>query len=471
MKKQHGFSLSEAFRVPYERQVVYFVLLLLVFFAFTEVIAVSFMRKMDYKWKRSRESAFLVIRDEVAKLVSRPEEEARRRLRELVENADIRRIALFQQDGTVLFDTSPFSEKVTIPPRDHFETVQLHREGGFIATSYWSRLPFEGASEVLLVLFSPREEMPYFLRLLRINSFIRIGGTIVGFILGVYFIVFVLSPFRRMGTAAALLKKKDVSSVDEIVTTFNESMQELRRLYAQEKRKVSRMEKEMSLKEHLASLGEMSAGIAHEFRNALGSIIGFTDLALKEHGGDEYLAKVKREAEALNRVVTEFLFFAKPQHLAKEHFSLEREITALISDIPGNITASVHMDGLPDIYGDKNLIRRAFSNIILNACESMPDGGDLSFTGVFHPRKETVSLLVKDEGKGIPQRIRKEVFTPFFSTKADGAGLGLSIVYKIVTLHSGSVQIKSSRRGTTVAVELPVGGITAHEKEEVKGKK
>lgn len=468
MKRQHRFSLREAFRVPYERQVVYFVLLLLVFFAFTEIISVSFIRKMDYKWRRSRESEFTVIRGEVAKLLSRPEEEARNRLRELIEHDYLRRIAVLRQDGTVLFDTSPFSEKVEIPPQDHFETVLLRREGGVIAPMYWSRLPFEGGIEVCMVLFSPREEIPYFLRLLRINSFIRIAGTIVGFVLGIYFIVFVLSPFRRMGTAAAVFKKKEISSVDEIVSTFNESMQELHRLYAQEKRKVSRMEKEISLKEHLASLGEMSAGIAHEFRNALGSIIGFTDLALKEHGRDEYLQKVKNEAEALNRVVTEFLFFAKPQHLTRERFSLKGEITSLMSDIPDDIAPSLHMDGLPDIYGDRDLIRRAFSNIILNACESMPDGGKLLVTGVFHPRKDTVTLMVRDEGKGIPSRIRKEVFTPFFSTKADGAGLGLSIVHKIVTLHDGSVRMKSSRRGTTVEVELPAGAITASEKEKVK---
>lgn len=457
MKKQETFSLREAFRVPYERQVVYFVLLLLVFFGFMEVIAVSFIRKMDYKWMFSRESEFLVARAEVAKILTRPEEEARNRLRELVEKPQLRRIAVIQPDGTVLHDTSPFSEKLTVPSLDHFEKVHLHREAGFIATSYWSRMHLEGGSIVYLVLFSPREELPYFLRLLRLNSYIQIGGTVLGFVLGIYFIIFVLTPFRRMGEAAAVLKKKDISSVDEVVATFNESMRELRRLYSLEKQKVSRMEKEISLKEHLASLGEMSAGIAHEFRNALGSIIGFTELALKQKGEDEYLRKVKKEAEALNKVVTEFLFFAKPQTLQKDRFSLKDEISSLVAYAPGRITVALTLDDLPDVYADKHLIKRMFTNILLNAYESMPDGGKVSIDSVVHPRKDTISIVVKDEGKGIPSRTRKEVFTPFYSTKADGAGLGLSIVYKIVTLHNGAVQLKSSRRGTAVEVELPVG--------------
>jgi signal transduction histidine kinase len=456
MKDRAPFSLKEAFRVPYERQVVYFVLLLLVFFAFTEVMAISFIRKMDYRWMGSKESGFMVARKEVSKILTRPEEEARSRLRELTEDPQLRRIVVIQPDGTVLFDTSPFSEKVNVPPDDHFETVYLHREAGFIAASYWSRMRLEGGSTVLIVFFSPREEFPYFLRLLRINSFIRIAGTVLGFILGIYFIIFVLTPFRRMGEAATVLKKKDVSSVDEIVTTFNESMRELRRLYALEKRKVSRMEKEMSLKEHLASLGEMSAGIAHEFRNALGSIIGFTDLALKERGKDAYLQKVKDEAEALNQVVTKFLFFAKPQELHRERFSLKEEIASLVAQTPERISVAIEMDGLPDIVADKHLINRAFANILMNAYEAMPDGGSVSLVSVFHPRKNSVSIAVKDEGKGISSRVRKEVFTPFFSTKADGAGLGLSIVYKIITLHNGTVGIKSTRKGTTVEVELPV---------------
>ncbi|GAH07326.1 unnamed protein product, partial [marine sediment metagenome] len=80
-----------------------------------------------------------------------------------------------------------------------------------------------------------------------------------------------------------------------------------------EKKKVLRMEKEISLKEHLASLGEMSAGIAHEFKNSIGTIIGFTKLAIKEGGKEEYLKKVKNEADALNNVVNKFLFpFSKP---------------------------------------------------------------------------------------------------------------------------------------------------------------
>jgi len=456
MRKTRKIPIRDLFSISYEKQIIYFVLLLLVFFGFTEIIAISFIRKMEYTWTISKKTEFGIIEEEVSKIIIRPREEAKRRFLALTENPNLKRIVILDDENNMLYDTSPYSEKIRVTRELSEEPLlMISREGGMILTSYWSRAYSGTGKPLTIILFSPREEIPYLLRFLKVNSFIRIGGTCIGFILGIYFIIFVLSPFRRMGEIAKTLKKKEVKSVEEIVTTFNETIKELKGMYAKEKQKVKRMEKEISMKEHLASLGEMSAGIAHEFKNSLGAIIGFTGLALKEKDNQEYIQKVHKEAQALNNVVNEFLFFAKPQHLERESISLQEIISELTKDPPEKITVTVTMNNTPCVFADKHLLERAFSNIIRNAYESMPDGGAFSVCSIVHPRKRSISIIFKDEGTGISSRVKRQVFTPFFSTKADGSGLGLSIVYKVISLHNGKVRLKSLRKGTIVEIELP----------------
>ena len=451
-------NVRELFRISYEKQVVYFVLLLLVFFGFTEIVSLSYIRKMEYKWLFSRKAEFSVLQQEVEKILTRPPEEVKQRLRKLVENPSLRRVTVFDSKGDLKFDTSPYPEKVQLKKMEGVADLRIERRGTSVVTSYWFRFLLETGDSLFVVFFSPEEDIPFLLGFLRITSYIKLSGTFLAFILGGYFILFVLSPFKKMGKIAKVLKKKDVTSVEEIVLMFNETIGELKRLYAKEKKKVRRMEKEISLKEHLASLGEMSAGIAHEFKNSLGSIIGFTKLAMKEGGKKEYLEKVKKESDALNRVVNEFLFFAKPQKLEKESFLLKDIVSELIENRPENIEMKIVIEEIPKILADKQLLKRAFSNILRNAYESMPSGGTVSIIASLHPRKRLVKIQFKDEGEGIFPGARREIFTPFFSTKADGAGLGLSIVYKVVTLHNGTVKIKSSKHGTTVEVEIPCNG-------------
>ncbi|MCK4235432.1 hypothetical protein KAX75_13465, partial [candidate division WOR-3 bacterium] len=354
-------NVRELFRISYEKQVVYFVLLLLVFFGFTEIVSLSYIRKMEYKWLFSRKAEFSVLQQEVEKILTRPPEEVKQRLRKLVENPSLRRVTVFDSKGDLKFDTSPYPEKVQLKKMEGVADLRIERRGTSVVTSYWFRFLLETGDSLFVVFFSPEEDIPFLLGFLRITSYIKLSGTFLAFILGGYFILFVLSPFKKMGKIAKVLKKKDVTSVEEIVLMFNETIGELKRLYAKEKKKVRRMEKEISLKEHLASLGEMSAGIAHEFKNSLGSIIGFTKLAMKEGGKKEYLEKVKKESDALNRVVNEFLFFAKPQKLEKESFLLKDIVSELIENRPENIEMKIVIEEIPKILADKQLLKRAFS--------------------------------------------------------------------------------------------------------------
>jgi signal transduction histidine kinase len=454
-KISEKIRLKDLFRISYEKQVIYFILLLLVFFGFTEIVSLSFVRKMEYKWLLEKRAEFSVLQKEVEKVLSRPHEEVKERLHSYSSTFPLKRIVVLNSDGSIIYDTSPYSERVRLLKVDKADMRTIRKEGT-IVTSYWFPYVGEMGDSLYTVFFSPAEEGPFLVWFLKITCYIKLAGTIFAFILSGYFILFILSPFRRMGRIARNIKREDIKSVEGVISTFNETINELRRLYALERKKVKRMEREMSLKEHLASLGEMSAGIAHEFRNSLGSITGFTKLALKERGDDTYLKKVKDEAEALTRVVNQFLFFAKPQELERERFVLSDIFSDLTKSHPEGVEIQVSELDSTEIFADKNLLKRAFANILKNAFESMPDGGKVSIHTDFYPRKKVVKIIVKDEGVGIPSKAKGEIFTPFFSTKADGAGLGLSIVYKIITLHNGVVNVKSSRGGTRVEVELPV---------------
>jgi len=450
-------KLERLFRISYEKQIAYFIMLLLVFYGFTEIISLSFARRMEYKWRLTKKAEFSIVAESVLKILDRPAEEARKRFLLFTERQFISRIAVFDENGQPILDTSPYTEKILIPKKEENTFLRTERKQGSIVASYWYRLPEEKGKTRYLVLFSPGEEIPFLLLLLRTNSYIKLFGTFVALILGIYFVIFVLSPFKKMGSIAMEIKDKEVSSVDEIVSTFNDTIRELSRMYAKEKKKVRRMEREISLKEHLASLGEMSAGIAHEFKNALGSIIGFTKLALKGKGEEKYMLKVRDEAESLNKVVNGFLFFAKPQNLEKSDVDLKEILNVLLAGSPENITIKNEMnEGRHFIQGDKHLLKMAFGNILKNAYESMAEGGTIVISSSFHPREGLLRIRIEDQGTGISSKIRKEVFTPFFSTKASGVGLGLSIVYKVITLHNGKVNIRSSRKGTTVEVEIPV---------------
>lgn len=449
-------NVRQLFRISYEKQIIYFILLLLLFFGFTGIISLTFIRRMEYKWLLSKKAEFSVFQEEIIKVLTLPQEDVKKKLRSFLDSHNLKRIVILDKDGASLFDTSPHPEKIRIPEEKSSEPyLRIERKGGAIIASYWSRFLSQSDDSLYIVLFSPKEEMVFLLRYLKITTYIKLSGTFIALILGVYFILFVLSPFRRMGRIAKEIKENDIKDVEGIVETFNETVRELKRLYAKEKKKVSRMEKEILLKENLASLGEMSAGIAHEFKNSLGSITGFTKLAMKEGGKKEYLEKIKEEADALNNVVNEFLFFAKPQELEKEKLSIKKVISELVENPPLSMKVKVEMGEISKVLGDRYLLKRAFSNILKNAYESMPRGGTVSILSFLNERKNSVTLLFQDEGSGIPSKIMREVFTPFFSTKAVGTGLGLSIVYKIITLHNGSVRLKSSKGGTTVEVELP----------------
>ena len=211
-------------------------------------------------------------------------------------------------------------------------------------------------------------------------------------------------------------------------------------------------------------LKTMLAGIAHEIRNPLGGIELFAGLAADEledeSKGKEHIRKIIKEVNTLNRIIGEFLDFARPSEPRKESVSLEALIdeVALLSspDFEGKgivFRKDFSQDQIR-VYADPEQIRRAFLNLFKNAIQAMEQGGVLIVRGEL--REDMVKTEIRDTGRGIPKEDSGRLFDPFFTTREKGAGLGLSIVKKIVEAHSGKISVVSEPgQGATFTAWLP----------------
>jgi PAS domain S-box-containing protein len=223
------------------------------------------------------------------------------------------------------------------------------------------------------------------------------------------------------------------------------------------------VESQMELRARLSSLGELSAGIAHELRNPMAVIAGYTKLLSKkgEKSLQPIIENISKEIVVMDRIISDFLSFAKPAELTMTDIDLKAMIGNCITAIQedkSNITVRLNIDGRPTIRGDEVFLRQAFINIIQNAVEAMPQGGELTIEIV--PSADTgrgFDIVISDTGHGISKNIIDKIFLPFFTTKERGTGLGLAIVHKIVVSHGGTISVESSDKGTMFRMRLPVG--------------
>ncbi|HYS06574.1 MAG TPA: ATP-binding protein [Candidatus Dormibacteraeota bacterium] len=246
---------------------------------------------------------------------------------------------------------------------------------------------------------------------------------------------------------------------------------------------IKSLREKVGLKENLAVLGEMSAGIAHEFRNALATIHGLARLILKGNGNGaghaaaprEHAETILREVEGIEKVVTDFLRYARPLHLNLSEVDLKEVIDNLARDLAEDArTAGVTLTvggTFPRIVADEALIRQAVRNLLLNALESFTAtlaGGDVPAPDPTDGRRVVVRceaitggeggvrIVVRDNGAGIAAEDLPRIFTPFFTTKEKGTGLGLALVQKTAVVHDGQVEVQSEKgHGASFALVLP----------------
>lgn len=218
-------------------------------------------------------------------------------------------------------------------------------------------------------------------------------------------------------------------------------------------------ESQMELRARLSSLGELSAGIAHELRNPLGVIAGYTKLLSKKLDSSltPTVDAISREIIVMDRIISDFLSFAKPAELNISDIDLKTIIENCVTAVTGergNIKLNLDINGLPVIKGDEVFLRQAFTNLIQNAVEAMPQGGELTINA--SSKGDFLDVTISDTGHGIAENIMDKIFLPFFTTKENGTGLGLAIVHKIVVSHGGNIFVDSSDKGTIFRIRFPL---------------
>jgi len=219
---------------------------------------------------------------------------------------------------------------------------------------------------------------------------------------------------------------------------------------------VIELEEQLRLKDTLARLGELTAGIAHEFRNGLATIHGYSrliDLETLPAQYRPYVEGIRQEADALGKVVTNFLGFARPEQVALAPVDLgaiaQRAADDLHHELPAGTQVTIG-GGFGDVLGDEVLLRQVFGNLIRNAAEACDKAGRVpvvQIVGAVDPRAGVCRVTVDDNGPGIKDADRERVFQPFFTTRSRGTGLGLAIVQKVVVMHNGRVYAGSSAAG------------------------
>lgn len=236
--------------------------------------------------------------------------------------------------------------------------------------------------------------------------------------------------------------------------------------------RVEKLEEMAKRTEKFAAMGEMAANIAHEIRNPLGSIELFASLLLKnlqERKDQERVSQIISSVKNVDNKISNLLMFTRKQSPKMEKIDLRailKEVLNFSEQIMEQGDIEVSLVGKNDplyILGDAEMIKQVFLNIILNAQQSMPDGGTLcikstiSAGGVMPGELPAVEIVFQDSGSGIPEENLSRIFDPFFSTKEGGAGLGLAIVHNIISQHNGAITVENSLQGgAKVCISFPL---------------
>ncbi|MCX6626985.1 MAG: ATP-binding protein, partial [Candidatus Solibacter sp.] len=228
-------------------------------------------------------------------------------------------------------------------------------------------------------------------------------------------------------------------------------------------RKINR---ELQTADRLSAISRISSGVAHEVKNPLNAILLHVEVARsKLSSGNTDIAEqmeiISREILRLDRVVRTFLDFTRPVELQLDNVPMQelvREIVDLArpQTAAANIQVTVRQEAEGvEVRVDRDLLKQAVLNVVVNAMQAMPEGGELRFEA--SAGGDTAELRISDSGTGIPPELRDKVFRLYFSTKKEGSGIGLAMTFRIVQLHDGTIDFTSEPgKGTTFLIRLPI---------------
>jgi signal transduction histidine kinase len=291
------------------------------------------------------------------------------------------------------------------------------------------------------LLFVPRDARAEFL----VPDVLRLIGLRVSFYLIVAFLVF----------QQARAKREEMKRTQEAADRLAESNRNLRAAEASLRRS-----------ERLAALGQLTAGLAHELRNPLGTIKGSAEMLMKQAAQNrpdvmsEMAGYISTEIDRVNGLISRFLDFARPLQFHPSQSNL-RDLADAVARQQGelarqrNVTLAMHVPDISFCF-DADLLLLAFSNLVQNALQASAPGQQVTVTA--EASGDIVLLSVADTGEGIQPQHLENIFNPFFTTKPHGIGLGLAIVSKVVDEHGGRIKVRSQISGETVfCIELPLG--------------
>ena len=233
-------------------------------------------------------------------------------------------------------------------------------------------------------------------------------------------------------------------------------------------RNLRETQEQLLQKEKLATIGEMSASIAHELKNPLVSVGGFarrlTNSLEPQHPGRPFAEIIQHESVRLEKMLEEILAFSKQRLLCIRAYRLQTVLEKALlletehlrhADI--TLTLDIAKD-LPLMQGDAEQLEQVFINLIINACQAMKNGGELAISCQHsHLRGDpAVRIEVSDTGGGIPPKMMRNIFNPFFTTKEEGTGLGLPISHRIIEHHQGEVDVINTAHGALFSIILPI---------------
>ncbi len=235
--------------------------------------------------------------------------------------------------------------------------------------------------------------------------------------------------------------------------------------------RTKKLEGEAKKSERLALLGNLAAGVAHEIRNPLNTISiaaqrlknEFT-VTSDQAEFEKFVTAVENEARRINQSVTEFLGLVRSEKLQKsktnwKNFWNELVTAAQLEGNPKRI--KVEADPAVEVEAeiDASQLKKALFNLVRNACEATPEGGELTLKNRKITAENRLEIIVQDTGPGIPQEVLPKIFEPYFTTKSTGTGLGLAIVHRIITEHNGKINAQNNPgKGTTFTINLPISG-------------
>jgi two-component system NtrC family sensor kinase len=319
----------------------------------------------------------------------------------------------------------------------------------------------------------------------------------VSFIIGLFIRKAVSRPVKELvegttrvasGDFGYKITPRSQDEIGKLATSFNKMTQrlksadnEIKELIRTLEVKVEERTEELKMaqnqllqSEKLASIGKLAATIAHEINNPLNGILTYTKLIERKLAAGtvteeeipkfrSYLAIMERETERCSTIVRDLLDFARQKEPSlKSDVNINEVVAEALSLLKNQIalqeiTLEKRYGRLPSLMADPMQLRQVFVNIILNSCEAMRNGGRLAINTSFSKKEKMVKVEIADNGIGIPEENLPKIFDPFFTSKEQGTGLGLSVVYGVINSHGGTIGVKSKvGEGTAITITLPI---------------